>query len=184
MIQLALRSLPLLVTIGLLAWSFREGLAVLARTPSVTLAVFVTRGQLHLSWGDNWQAGLDSRIRVRRIPPLDVGEADRRLAKLKGTHHHVLGFEWHTGATPFVAVAAMPLGGPGGLRSTEIVVPAYVLTMTAALPVLMLIHREWRSARWRSQGLCPSCGFDLRATPDRCPECGVETGKPQVASPT
>ena len=34
-----------------------------------------------------------------------------------------------------------------------------------------------RIERLRGQHLCRVCGYDLRATPDRCPECGTPTPK-------
>ena len=42
----------------------------------------------------------------------------------------------------------------------------------AALPALRLAGFVRRRKRVK-RGLCPNCGYDLRATPGRCPECGA-----------
>lgn len=53
----------------------------------------------------------------------------------------------------------------------------YPLIATAILPILYLPRRmrRRRQVRWVTRGQCCACGFDLRASGDRCPECGIAT---------
>jgi hypothetical protein len=57
----------------------------------------------------------------------------------------------------------------------DIAIPLYWLLLLAVpLPALHLLFRLWRADAGRH--LCPRCGYDLRGTPERCPECGLTRG--------
>ena len=100
---------------------------------------------------------------------------DWLLCQLQATSHvRLLGFEWmsapESNVGPFIILA----------------VPYWFLGLVAlAIPVLWTVRHRRANAR-RRRNLCPTCGYDLRATPqaggallDRCPECGTPA-QPQV----
>jgi hypothetical protein len=70
-------------------------------------------------------------------------------------------------------------GDVGMLRWRSAAVPCWVLVALTGLLPLWASSRygnyRQRRARTRS-GRCGVCGYDLRATPDRCPECGTRAG--------
>jgi hypothetical protein len=50
-----------------------------------------------------------------------------------------------------------------------------VASVAFALRIDKAIRQKQAKDR-RARGLCAQCGYDLRGTPRRCPECGLETG--------
>lgn len=51
-------------------------------------------------------------------------------------------------------------------------VPHWSLVVLTAVPPFARVLRRVRNVRRPGRGVCRTCGYDLRATPDRCPECG------------
>jgi hypothetical protein len=69
---------------------------------------------------------------------------------------------------------SFPRRGAWGRHTWGVLVPHWLpAVLLAVLPLAWIgVHR--RRVRRATRGLCSRCGYDLRASPGRCPECGSE----------
>jgi hypothetical protein len=80
------------------------------------------------------------------------------------------GFKWE------LEFALEPGASPASDVWFRFFVPLWAICAITAVGPLYWIFVFHRRRRKMAIGCCASCGYDLRATPERCPECGTVPG--------
>ena len=148
-------AIPLLV-IEACVWSYYAGEWIHRYDPGRPLFVRLAsdHGRLICTWSHsiaNYPPGWEASFIIKMYAS-DDGQ------NLPGT---VLGFHLHR----------LP-------NYCRVQVPYWFVLTLLSLPAFFVWRRrlrQIRSLRRVSRGACPGCGYDLRASPDYCPECGRRT---------
>ncbi|HEY7089816.1 MAG TPA: hypothetical protein VH518_17090 [Tepidisphaeraceae bacterium] len=114
------------------------------------------------------------------------GAICRTVATEQTIFSPIEGWQWNTNSTanPMGALRYGFIFDRGELSASDstsssirwrtIGIPFWLLEIFFAIwPSWWLLRERRRRAALREGGCCKNCGYDLRATPDRCPECGT-----------
>jgi hypothetical protein len=151
-------------------------------TTQSAVALISSRGTFSVEfWRQYNRAGfgkLDRRIDVGSYQSHPLTPANLQWL----AHEEAVGISHRIGGFRYTHDTLATLSGSMHQESWQYVVPAWFVVALFALWPGWVVTRFVRSQfRHRDANLCSNCGYDLRATPTRCPECG--TSSPLITSP-
>lgn len=87
------------------------------------------------------------------------------------------GFLWWQPRSSISISTNIARGSPGAVGFNAVIyqVPYWSIVILALLPPAAIMLIRWLTRARFVVGCCANCGYDLRATPQRCPECGMPT---------
>jgi hypothetical protein len=120
------------------------------------------------------ELGYQNEHPERRLPKSGIGRYFALdlspFTKREDSFVHRMGFD--IGPVPSGNVSLSPVYTykSSGFRVTF---PYWFACAILGIMPFLWLMRVWRAAHRRARGLCSVCGYDLRASKDRCPECGT-----------
>jgi hypothetical protein len=160
----------------------QRGAAIIRRTQDVERYLRTHAAFLRSRLGDN---DVEAAAEIARADALRTARHEDVLARIAIPHgepivaeaapdvSHAMGLTFERGTARFPergVDGVIDYGSP--VAFTSIAIPCWSLASLLALVPTIAAIRGWYKRRRLQPGFCPSCGYDMRATPERCPECG------------